>query len=93
MASLHNQMPPSEYDVDANLIIHLSERHPLLEIRIEVAPGVSIPLIVHARDSPSVLVDSLIRRHQLYITQESKNQWIHTLSLIIQAAIKGRSLH
>ncbi|OAD79149.1 hypothetical protein PHYBLDRAFT_139186 [Phycomyces blakesleeanus NRRL 1555(-)] len=62
--------------------IRLTERNPLLSFNIEIGPGVSILLEVYSHDNPTQVVE----------TEESKQKLANTLKLIIQSALKGRSL-
>ncbi|KAL0097414.1 hypothetical protein J3Q64DRAFT_1713259 [Phycomyces blakesleeanus] len=72
--------------------IRLTERNPLLSFNIEIGPGVSILLEVYSHDNPTQVVETFTFKHRLNFSEESKQKLANTLKLIIQSALKGRSL-
>ncbi|KAI9015658.1 hypothetical protein CLU79DRAFT_765238 [Phycomyces nitens] len=72
--------------------IRLNDRNPLLSMNIEIGPGVSMPIEIYSHDNPTQVVDTFTFRHRLNFSDESKQKLASTLNLIVQSALKGRSI-
>ncbi|KAI9346334.1 hypothetical protein BD770DRAFT_446725 [Pilaira anomala] len=62
----------------------LEEPQPLLQINLELAPGISTEVLVFSESKPEDLVEAFASKHKLNITNTAKSKLAKTIELLIK---------
>ncbi|GAA5804905.1 hypothetical protein HPULCUR_010414 [Helicostylum pulchrum] len=70
----------------------LEEPVPLIQIDLELAPGISTEILVYEDSSPEQLVEEFAQKHKLKITNTAKAQLVITFQSLLKAKKKAIEL-